>query len=179
MDERVQKNRRNKAAKGAFLHGAIKHKTSAINNHLRYKMHMRSSRRFDWRPSFLDGVADGRAQENRQNKAGKGTFLHGAIKYNTSAINKHLRYKIARAARVDLVDALVLEVMRRVAAVKAPAAGRGALLYARAPRHAPCTTLPATTPVRLQSQAKVVKTRPLAAFFWSVYVFCTCTPVGQ
>lgn len=49
---------------------------------------------------------------------------------------EHLRNEVARAGRVDGRDALVLEVVRRVAAVQAAAGARAALAHAR-PRHAP------------------------------------------
>lgn len=58
-----------------------------------------------------------------------------------------LSNEVSRPARVDGVDALVLEMVRRVAAVQAAArrARARALLHAGAPRHAP-PTLPTTIP---------------------------------
>lgn len=53
------------------------------------------------------------------------------------SVRRHLRYEVARPSRVHHVDAFVLEVVRRVAAVKAaPRAPRAALLHRAAPHHA-------------------------------------------
>ena len=49
---------------------------------------------------------------------------------------QHLREEALGAARVDVRDALVLEVVRRVAAVQAPAAAARHARHPR-PRHAP------------------------------------------
>lgn len=65
--------------------------------------------------------------------------IHRAFNTNVSAVTmRHLRNEIARAPRVDLVDAFVLQVVGRVAAVEpAGARARAPLLDVGAPRHPP------------------------------------------